>query len=202
MDSNHTDLRKIKGERTRTRIVEAADQILEEQGIRGFSTRSIARAAGLSQSSLYHHFPDLDAILFDTMMRKVKSRISALEEAQSANVSEYFVNLFDNINESLSRNHSAKGFFTIMERAMFDPVFSERLNQMSRHIQASLLETLRKIGGSKMTPEHLELASFAVTILREGYISHVTMHGEKSPFNDPAGLARQVFALIGHCIDK
>jgi AcrR family transcriptional regulator len=41
---------------TRTRILEAAGQLLRDKGISGTTTREIARAAGLSDAAIYVHF--------------------------------------------------------------------------------------------------------------------------------------------------
>jgi AcrR family transcriptional regulator len=41
---------------TRTRILEAASQLLRSKGVSGTTTREIARAAGLSDAAIYSHF--------------------------------------------------------------------------------------------------------------------------------------------------
>ena len=41
---------------TRERIVDAAERVLRERGIAGATTKEIARAAGLSEGSLYNYF--------------------------------------------------------------------------------------------------------------------------------------------------
>ena len=41
---------------TRTRILEAAAQLLRDKGVSGTTTREIARAAGLSDAAIYSHF--------------------------------------------------------------------------------------------------------------------------------------------------
>ena len=41
---------------TRTRILEAAAQLLRDRGLSGTTTREIARAAGLSDAAIYSHF--------------------------------------------------------------------------------------------------------------------------------------------------
>lgn len=43
-------------------IVEAAAQVLEEQGFENYTTNAIARRAGVSIGSLYQYFPSKDAI--------------------------------------------------------------------------------------------------------------------------------------------
>jgi AcrR family transcriptional regulator len=48
---------------TRERIIEAAAETLRAQGLRGATTKVIARAAGLSEAALYKHFRDKEDLL-------------------------------------------------------------------------------------------------------------------------------------------
>jgi AcrR family transcriptional regulator len=61
-------------------IVEAAAQVLEAQGERGFNTNAVARRAGVSIGALYRYFPDKQAILVALAERErtaVDARIAA-----------------------------------------------------------------------------------------------------------------------------
>jgi Bacterial regulatory proteins, tetR family len=48
---------------TKTRILDAAAQLLRDKGISGTTTREIARAAGLSDAAIYSHFKSRGALL-------------------------------------------------------------------------------------------------------------------------------------------
>ena len=48
---------------TKTRILEAAAQLLRDKGISGTTTREIARAAGLSDAAIYSHFKSRGELL-------------------------------------------------------------------------------------------------------------------------------------------
>jgi len=52
-----------KGERTRTRIVEAAARLIHEQGVAGTTLEDVKAAAEVSGSQLYHFFPDKDNLV-------------------------------------------------------------------------------------------------------------------------------------------
>jgi AcrR family transcriptional regulator len=52
---------------TRERILAAAARLASERGYHGASTRAIAAAAGIRQSTLFHHFATKDAI-FDALL--------------------------------------------------------------------------------------------------------------------------------------
>ncbi|WP_168221281.1 TetR/AcrR family transcriptional regulator [Actinomadura sp. WMMA1423] len=58
-----------RSRRTVERILEAATRVLSERGYDGASTNRIARAAGVSNGSLYQYFPNKDAIVIAVLDR-------------------------------------------------------------------------------------------------------------------------------------
>lgn len=52
-----------KGERTRTRIVDAAAQLIYQQGVVGTTLEDVKAAAEVSSSQLYHYFADKDDLV-------------------------------------------------------------------------------------------------------------------------------------------
>ncbi len=68
-----------RGESTRNRIVEAAVSILERDGIRSFSMRQVAAAAGVSVGSVYEYFPSRQALLFRIAEQRLSDRLQVLD---------------------------------------------------------------------------------------------------------------------------
>ena len=52
-----------KGERTRSRIVEAAAALIHERGVAATTLEDVKVAAEVSGSQLYHYFPDKNELL-------------------------------------------------------------------------------------------------------------------------------------------
>ena len=191
------DLRRIKGDRTKKKIMSAATKLMEDKGIKGLSTRNIARGAGLSQSSLYHHFEDLDAILFEVMVQKIRKMLSLAAQPNCNSLTGYFEALFLRLQETLEQDHAANGYFTIFERAMFDPQFHARLIKLSEAIQAEFLSQIEEVLGRKVERRTLELIGFSMSILREGYLAYMHLHKGQSPYENPVELARTLFSKMG-----
>lgn len=61
--------RQDRSRRTVERILDAATRVLAERGYDGASTNRIARAAGISNGSLYQYFPNKDAIVVAVLDR-------------------------------------------------------------------------------------------------------------------------------------
>ena len=67
---------------TVARILDAAAEIADEQGIDAATTRAIADRAGVSYPSLYRFFPDRDAILGDLLERQCADLDARCVEAE------------------------------------------------------------------------------------------------------------------------
>jgi AcrR family transcriptional regulator len=62
----------------RTRIVDAAEQVVGEHGIAGATTRAIARAAGCAEGSIYVHFADKEELMVAMLSRQPAGAAAAI----------------------------------------------------------------------------------------------------------------------------
>jgi len=65
----------------RESLLEAADTVLAERGVRGTTLRDVAKAAGVSHAAPYHHFSSLDDLLAAVAQRAFVTLGNALELA-------------------------------------------------------------------------------------------------------------------------
>lgn len=56
-----------RGASARQRVLQAALQVLDDDGLPGFSMQGVARRAGASKATLYRHWPTAGALLVDAM---------------------------------------------------------------------------------------------------------------------------------------
>jgi len=56
-----------RGAGARRRVLQAALEVLDEDGLSGFTMEAIARRAGASKATLYRHWPTSGALLVDAM---------------------------------------------------------------------------------------------------------------------------------------
>ena len=76
-----------RGADTRERLLDAAERIFAERGFAGASMRAVTQAAGASVSAANYHFGSKEALLRETLLRRVGplnerrlARLDALEE--------------------------------------------------------------------------------------------------------------------------
>src|SRR5579864_1482741 len=61
-----------RGAATRSRIVEAAAELIYTQGVEGTSLDDVMAASGVSKSQLYHYFADKDALVLEVIARQTE----------------------------------------------------------------------------------------------------------------------------------
>src|ERR1041384_363145 len=69
---------------TRRRILAEAASLFRRHGYRGTSTRQIAEAVGVKQPSLFHHFPNKQAILEELLAISLDDSLARAQHAASA----------------------------------------------------------------------------------------------------------------------
>ncbi|MFN3469735.1 MAG: TetR/AcrR family transcriptional regulator [Novosphingobium sp.] len=70
----------------REQILDEAQRLFLEHGLDGVTTRQIAKAVGISQPSLYAHFPNRDAIAVELCVRAfrlLETRLLAVDDSQT-----------------------------------------------------------------------------------------------------------------------
>jgi AcrR family transcriptional regulator len=58
----------VRGERTRTRLVQATIDVVAEVGYARATTKAIAEAAGVAEGTIYRHFPDKRQLFYAAVM--------------------------------------------------------------------------------------------------------------------------------------
>ena len=73
-----TDHKRVKGQPVRKRILEVSIPLFAATGFSGVSMRTIARLAGLNAATLYHYFPDKQALYIAAIQHAFSKKATAL----------------------------------------------------------------------------------------------------------------------------
>ena len=105
-----------KAQETRTGILEAAKQVLGDQGHAGLSTRSVAGLAAMPMSQIQYHFGSKQGMilaLFAHMNAQLLERQSALFEDQTLTLSEKWDRACDYLDDDL-----ASGYVRVLQELL------------------------------------------------------------------------------------
>jgi AcrR family transcriptional regulator len=82
-----TTMAVSKGERTRQRIMDAAEPLFARHGVDGVSLRQISTAAGLTEPALYNHYAGKRALYAAVLERALRPMSAALDEVLATGTS-------------------------------------------------------------------------------------------------------------------
>jgi AcrR family transcriptional regulator len=116
-----------RGVRTRARLIKATTAVVRTQGYAAATTRTIAAAAGVSEATIYRHFPDKIALFFAAVVERHTSVIGWMAElpdrAGTATITE-------NLAESLNQLAVLGADLAPLELAILaDPELARRRNE-------------------------------------------------------------------------
>lgn len=70
----------LRKKRMMTYFIDAADEIIEEEGIKDVTIRKVADKAGFNSATLYNYFENLDHLVFFAAMKHIKNYALVLPE--------------------------------------------------------------------------------------------------------------------------
>src|SRR5436853_7520482 len=84
MESARADQRRAAGERTRTRLMDAALDLIAERGEEGVTLRELTEAAGANVAAVSYHFGSLKSLRDEAIEHALERYLDAQEEAVNA----------------------------------------------------------------------------------------------------------------------
>lgn len=138
-----------RGTATRRRIIESAVALLGREGPDGFSASALAREAGVSKATIFHHFDSL-AVIPEVALEELFTASMARSDEPGLDLRGYLTRLRD---DALAVLHEQRGFlnayFVFLTKTLFDPHLRLRFQAGA----AELLETLRDGLARRLPPD-------------------------------------------------
>lgn len=106
--SSRPDMRRVRGDVRKKRILSTAVEVFGEQGYRGTSLREIARRVGMSDAGLLHHFGTKTGLLAATIAERDELDRLRREEEEASGAT--FV---DTMREQVARNAASPGLVAL-----------------------------------------------------------------------------------------
>ena len=115
--------RRVDGEASRTRILDAATEIAAERGYEGTSIGLVSTKCGLPASSIYWHFKDKDDLIAAVIERSFAQWLSAWQMPVDGTPQERFVELLQQVAKALldSPDFLRLGLMLALERRPVEP---------------------------------------------------------------------------------
>ncbi len=122
-----SDGRAKKGEHTRNRILRAAAELLGEVGVDGFSASALAKRAGISKGTIFHHFQNLDEVPLEVLETLLSQEL--LDSLQIHTSFPVYLEHFGGITLATAREQGMflRVYITFFARALHDERYRQRI---------------------------------------------------------------------------
>ncbi|MFG3619049.1 TetR/AcrR family transcriptional regulator [Nocardia sp. NPDC047654] len=168
---------------TRVRILDAAADLLAEQGYRALSTLSVQRAASVSRGALLHHFPTLGALIGALVGHLVARNEAAVREVAAGlgTGTDPLRRALTALYESMARP-AAQAEFELWAAARTDPALAEALRAAERKAGRDLRRVVDALFGPDMVahPRYPAVRDLTIAILRGTAMSRPLRTSERA----------------------
>lgn len=130
-----------KGDATRARILEAAVELLSREGPDGFTASALAAEAGVSKSTLFHHFDALDEIPLFALEEVFLAGMERVEH-EARSLEEYLRVLFREMHVLVDDRRFLRGYFVFLLKGIFDARLGRRLATSGLEMHRTLASSL------------------------------------------------------------
>ncbi len=198
------DKRKQRGEKTRQAILKATEEIMNLANGESLSTRTIARKASISQSTLYHHFTGVEEILLSCLQERARESLKTDHASDFDSLHEYLEYLIQVSVNSLQaiQNVALMVKEKTHRKAFNDQDFRQMLFNLRLEFITKLKTNVRTFFNSDISEERLDLAMYTFSMFRDGFVGHVQLYKEDSPFGNVKEKAGSFLRLLSQYIKE
>jgi AcrR family transcriptional regulator len=167
-----------KGQRTRAAILKVAADLLGREGPEGFSAAALAREAGVSKATLFHHFDTLDAIPLAALEQLF---LEAMTREQRADLPlrAYLEALGQDVMAVVhERRDFLNAYFVFFTKALFDPRFRDRLAAGVQELHTAMKQALAGRLADGRSPADADVMAHLVGLALDGLGLHLLVIGD------------------------
>lgn len=156
--------RRLDGEASRARILDAATEIASERGYEATSIALVSAKCGLPASSIYWHFKDKDDLIAAVIERSFAQVLSAWQMPDEGTARERLVTMVLQIGKALldSPEFLRLGLMLALERRPVEPRARAMFIDVREQMYATLCATARELFPELTDAQIHQLATYAI----------------------------------------
>ena len=156
--------RRLDGEASRARILDAATEIASERGYEGTSIALVSAKCGLPASSIYWHFKDKDDLIAAVIERSFAHVLSAWRIPDDGTARERLVTMVLDIGKALqdSPDFLRLGLMLALERRPVEPRARAMFIDVREQMHSTLCTTMHELFPGLTDAQMHQLATAAI----------------------------------------
>jgi AcrR family transcriptional regulator len=126
--------------RSREAVLVAAAELLGEEGAAGFSIDAVARRSGVARTTIYRHWPEPPALLFDAFRHAAEPT----PVPDTGSLRDDLVELYTHLSEKLPRTCYGRMLPVLLDAATRDPTLAPIHREFIRERREPVREVIRR----------------------------------------------------------
>lgn len=167
-----TDGRLSKGQETKARIIYATLEYIGEHGLKSMSAQKIAKSAGVSKSTIFHHFESVDDLPLLAMESIIDEMVMVIKNSSKTSLKAFLRELGEETFSISKREMNLfKAFFILFNESFHDQRYHLYLNRLKTRFSDLLKESILAIEEG-VYDNRLDDICLMVSVLLDGYGFH------------------------------
>jgi len=177
--------REKKAEQTKEKILQAGITLLGIDGQQGLSASKVAKEAGVSKATIFHHFESMDELLFSIMVFFFQSFTGELSVASAKTPEKFLLNIGNKaLEESIQSRELMMAFLSFYEKALFDERYKALFKEQFEYFFQFVSESLQTYYKLKIPKKENQLISMMVTLVCDSMGIYYQIFNEPKLFKD------------------
>lgn len=175
------DKRIEQGIKTKEKIMEAAIDILAEEGMTGLSAQKISTKAGVSKANIFHHFGTLDDVLSLIFEQLIEITSKSVRDIEASSLEEFFILIGDTTIKQANKHESTfVAMFHYFNHSLIEDSYKRRMLHFIDHLTQSIKLLIPDI--EPVSSNRLDEVAESITITLDSLGMHYCLDKDEDKF--------------------
>lgn len=163
----------------RQAILEAAVKVLTKHGLEGFSASTLAEAAGVGKATLFHHFPTLDDLMFESFDQFALG-MDIIAPPGDMSFADWLRGIGDaSFGLDETGRELARAYFVFIGKALFDERLRKRVLGTVTAANDAFCRIVDKLHPGPLAPDEARALGTLVFVTADGMAMHLQAFPER-----------------------
>ncbi|TQV82947.1 TetR/AcrR family transcriptional regulator [Aliikangiella coralliicola] len=178
-----TQTRQQAAEQTRLKIIQAAFEIVGESGYEDLTTNSLIAKAGIAKGTLYHHFNNLDEVVYAMIKSLVEQSLDGVPVEKYDSLAEYLEAMGEYLmSDCINDPKVLNTIYGFIPKGMKDPKFKKLAVELLEGACDRITPAFQRFYGGKLTNEKIDHAIRMVDMFVSGFCIHYVIFEDKNKY--------------------
>ena len=175
-----TTARQKSALKTRQNIINAAMEIVGQSGYDSLTSNSLIAKAGIAKGTLYHHFNNLDDVIFAMIRSIVEQMLDSISADEYASLEDYFTAIGDfTMNECANDPAMINIIFGFLPRGMKEEKFKRLAAELIETACARISPVLQQFTHGRLSDTKIDHAVRMIDMFSAGFVIHFNVFDDK-----------------------